>query len=206
MFQVKKRDGKLVDFDLSKITTALTKAFNAKQIDYTADILNTLALRVSADFSKKIKDGVINVEDIQDSAEVVLIQSGYVEVAKSYISVPSTKEEGAKLLQEFISVAEKSSSKNEEIENLASAYYLIGTYYREKLDYKKASSKFLLSAQYYASFDKEFSARALYGAIESFDCNSSFADSKQTYLTLKEKYPQSHWTQRAYSVVSEYLE
>ena len=128
------------------------------------------------------------------------------EVAKSYISVPSTKEEGAKLLQEFISVAEKSSSKNEEIENLASAYYLIGTYYREKLDYKKASSNFLLSAQYYASFEKEFSARALYGAIESFDCNSSFADSKQTYFTLKEKYPQSHWTQRAYSVVSEYLE
>ena len=81
--------------------------------------------------------------------------------------------------------------KNEEIENLASAYYLSGTYYREKLDYKKASSNFLLSAQYYASFDKEFSARALYGAIESFDCNSSFADSKQTYLTLKEKYPQS---------------
>lgn len=127
-------------------------------------------------------------------------------VAKSYISVPSTKEEGAKLLQEFISVAEKSSSKNEETENLASAYYLIGTYYREKLDYEKASSNFLLSAQYYASFDKEFSARALYGAIESFDCNSSFADSKQTYFTLKEKYPQSHWTQRAYSLVSEYLE
>ena len=127
------------------------------------------------------------------------------EVAKSYISVPSTKEEGAKLLQEFISVAEKSSSKNEEIENLSSAFYLIGTFYREKLDYKKASSNFLLSAQYYASFDKEFSARALYGAIESFDCNSSFADSKQTYLTLKEKYPQSHWTQRAYSLVSEYL-
>ena len=128
------------------------------------------------------------------------------EVAKSYISVPSTKEEGAKLLQEFISIVEKSSTKNEEIENLASAYYLIGAYYREKLDYQKASSNFLLSAQNYASFDNEFSARALYGAIESFDCNSNFADSKQTYFTLKEKYPQSHWTQRAYSVVLEYLE
>ena len=46
----------------------------------------------------------------------------------------------------------------------------------------------------------------MYGAIESFDCNSNFADSKQTYFTLKEKYPQSHWTQRAYSVVLEYLE
>ena len=85
MFQVKKRDGKIVEFDMSKITTALSKAFNAKQIDYTADILNTLALKVTADFSKKIKDGVINVEDIQDSAEVVLIQSGYVDIAKSYI-------------------------------------------------------------------------------------------------------------------------
>ena len=76
MFQVKKRDGKLVEFDMSKITTALSKAFNAKQVNYTSDILNTLALKVTADFSKKIKDNVITVEDIQDSAEVVLIQSG----------------------------------------------------------------------------------------------------------------------------------
>ena len=85
MFQVRKRDGKLVEYDMSKITTALTKAFNAKQVNYTADILNMLTLRVSADFSKKIKDNVISVEDIQDSVEVVLIQAGYVEVAKSYI-------------------------------------------------------------------------------------------------------------------------
>ena len=85
MFQVKKRDGTLVDFDMSKITTALSKAFNAKQVNYTADILNMLTLRVSADFAKKIKDNVVTVEDIQDSAEVVLIQAGYVDVAKSYI-------------------------------------------------------------------------------------------------------------------------
>ena len=85
MYQVKKRDGKLVEFDMSKITTALSKAFNAKGVNYTADILNMLALRVTADFAKKIKDNVIGVEDIQDSAEVVLIQAGYVDVAKSYI-------------------------------------------------------------------------------------------------------------------------
>ena len=85
MFQVKKRDGKLVEFDMSKITTALSKAFNARGVNYTADILNMLTLRVAADFSKKIKDNVVNVEDIQDSAEVVLIQAGYVDIAKSYI-------------------------------------------------------------------------------------------------------------------------
>ena len=85
MFQVKKRDGSVVDFDMSKITVALSKAFNSKQINYNSEILNLLALRVSADFAKKIKDGVVSVEDIQDSVEVVLIQTGYVEVAKSYI-------------------------------------------------------------------------------------------------------------------------
>ncbi len=85
MFQVRKRDGQLVEYDMSKISTALSKAFNAKQVNYTADILNMLTLRVSADFGKKIKDNVVSVEDIQDSVEVVLIQAGYVEVAKSYI-------------------------------------------------------------------------------------------------------------------------
>ena len=85
MFQVKKRDGKLVEYDMSKISIAISKAFNAKGVNYTADILNMLTLRVSADFSKKIKDNIINVEDIQDSVEVVLIQAGYVDVAKSYI-------------------------------------------------------------------------------------------------------------------------
>ncbi len=85
MFQVKKRDGSLMEFDMSKISVAISKAFNANQTNYTADILNMLTLRVTAEFSKKIKDNVITVEDIQDSVEVVLIQAGYVSVAKSYI-------------------------------------------------------------------------------------------------------------------------
>lgn len=85
MFQVKKRDGKLVEFDMSKISIAISKAFNANDVNYTADILNMLTLRVAANFSEKIKDNVVSVEDIQDSVEVVLIQAGYVSVAKSYI-------------------------------------------------------------------------------------------------------------------------
>ena len=85
MYQVKKRDGGLVEFDMTKISTALTKAFNANKVNYTADIINLLTLRVAADFSKKIKDNVVAVEDIQDSVEVVLIQAGFVDVAKSYI-------------------------------------------------------------------------------------------------------------------------
>ena len=116
MFQVRKRDGKLVEFDMSKISTAISKAFNACQLDYTADILNTLSLKVTADFSKKIKDGVINVEDVQDSVEVVLIQTGYVDVAKRYIlyrkqrekvrNISATMVDYKKVVDDYLKVAD----------------------------------------------------------------------------------------------------
>lgn len=85
MFRVKKRDGSVADFDIGKITLAVKRAFDAKEVNYNDDILDMLALKVTANFDKKIKDGIVTVEDIQDSVEVVLIQAGYVEVAKCYI-------------------------------------------------------------------------------------------------------------------------
>ena len=85
MYQVVKRDGKVVDFDISKITVAITKAFDALNKQYTPSIIDFLALRVTADFERKIKDGKIAVEDIQDSVESVLVQAGYSDVGKSYI-------------------------------------------------------------------------------------------------------------------------
>ncbi len=61
------------------------KAFNATQMEYNNDIVDLLALRVTADFQSKVKDGAVYVEDIQDSVEKVLGQAGYEEVAKAYI-------------------------------------------------------------------------------------------------------------------------
>ena len=85
MFQVIKRDGEKVDFTLTKINDAIMKAFNATQMQYSNDIVDLLALRVSADFQSKVKDNAVQVEDIQDSVERVLGQAGYEEVAKAYI-------------------------------------------------------------------------------------------------------------------------
>ena len=85
MFQVIKRDGQIVGFQLDKINEAIRKAFEAKEKQYGDDILGLLGLRVTADFQDKIKDGQITVEDIQDSVENVLIQTGYADVAKAYI-------------------------------------------------------------------------------------------------------------------------
>ena len=85
MYSVLKRDGAVVDFDIRKISTAIKKAFDASKTEYNDDIIDFIALKVTADFTKKIKDGKIAVEDIQDSVESVLSQAGYTEVAKSYI-------------------------------------------------------------------------------------------------------------------------
>ncbi len=85
MYKVVKRDGMITEFDISKISLAITKAFEAQQKQYHPSVIDMLALRVTADFEGKIKDDLIQVEDIQDSVESILIQSGYSDVAKAYI-------------------------------------------------------------------------------------------------------------------------
>lgn len=85
MYKVVKRDGQIVDFQLEKISIAIKKAFDAQNKLYNQDIIDFLALKVTADFEPKIKNGLIEVEEIQDSVEAVLIQAGYGDVAKAYI-------------------------------------------------------------------------------------------------------------------------
>ncbi|MCR5664718.1 MAG: ribonucleoside triphosphate reductase [Oscillospiraceae bacterium] len=85
MYQVIKRDGKVVDFNINKIADAIKKAFEATSTDYNDSVIDFLALKVSADFLPKIKDGKIAVEDVQDSVEAVLSRGGYETVAKAYI-------------------------------------------------------------------------------------------------------------------------
>ena len=85
MYQVVKRDGKTAEFSIQKIAKAITKAFEAVERKYHSSVIDLLALKVTADFEPKIKDGYIAVEDIQDSVETVLSQAGYADVAKAYI-------------------------------------------------------------------------------------------------------------------------
>ncbi|MBO5959859.1 MAG: ribonucleoside triphosphate reductase, partial [Lentisphaeria bacterium] len=85
MYQVQKRDGKVVDFNISKIANAIRLAFDAQDKQSHPSVIDFLALKVTADFESKIKEGLISVEDIQDSVEAVLVQGGYADVAKAYI-------------------------------------------------------------------------------------------------------------------------
>ena len=85
MIQVIKRDGTETDFTLAKISDAVIKAFHATDVQYSNDVIDLLALRVTADFQEKVKNDRITVEDIQDSVEKVLEQAGYAEAAKAFI-------------------------------------------------------------------------------------------------------------------------
>ncbi len=92
MINVVKRDGQVAEFDLKKISDAITKAFRATQKFYTDDIISLLALRVTSDFQNKIQDETVHVEDIQDSVENVLERTGYTDVAKAYILYRKNRE------------------------------------------------------------------------------------------------------------------
>jgi len=92
MYQVVKRDGTKVAFDLNKIKTAITKAFQACEKPYDENVIDFIVLKVTADFSDKIHDGTVAVEDVQDSVEKVLSEAGYHDVAKSYILYRKNRE------------------------------------------------------------------------------------------------------------------
>ena len=85
MYKVRKRDGKIVNFDIARIKDAIIKAFEAEDNNYDENIIDFIALKVTADFAGKVEDNIISVEEIQDSTERVLSAAGYADVAKAYI-------------------------------------------------------------------------------------------------------------------------
>ena len=85
MYKVRKRDGKIVPFEIEKIKNAVMKAFDAENVNIDENVIDFIALKVTASFEPKVKNNIVDVETIQDSVEEVLSQSGYSNVAKAYI-------------------------------------------------------------------------------------------------------------------------
>ncbi|MBO4954187.1 MAG: ribonucleoside triphosphate reductase [Clostridia bacterium] len=106
MYQVIKRDNKVAEFDISKISDAIVQAFEACEKQFHPSVIDLLALKVTADFEPKIKEDMIAVEDIQDSVEQVLIQAGYADVAKAYILYRRQREKLRNLKSTFLDYKE----------------------------------------------------------------------------------------------------
>lgn len=82
--RVRKRDGRLVDFDQEKITEALWKAAQAVG-GKDRSIAEKLSDEVVKELEKSHKNNGPSVEEIQDAVEKVLIENGHTKTAKAYI-------------------------------------------------------------------------------------------------------------------------
>jgi ribonucleoside-diphosphate reductase alpha chain len=83
--RIRKRDGRLVDFDQSKIAEAIWKA--AKEVGgKDRQLANKLAAEVAKRLGRQLKPREIpTVEQVQDLVEVTLIDEGHARTAKAYI-------------------------------------------------------------------------------------------------------------------------
>ncbi|MDO8885670.1 vitamin B12-dependent ribonucleotide reductase [Candidatus Oleimmundimicrobium sp.] len=83
--KIRKRDGRIVDFDKSKIATAIYKA-SAATNEPNKKLANELANEVVDTLKKECEPDIIpGVEDIQDIVERTLIQANLSKIAKAYI-------------------------------------------------------------------------------------------------------------------------
>ena len=80
-----KRDGRLCEYDITKIENAIMKAMNAIGRNDALKDAKNLARQAEEIVNTKFGDSVPSVEDIQDAVENVLMESGYNDVAKEYI-------------------------------------------------------------------------------------------------------------------------
>ena len=102
MCDVIKRDGSRAKFDIHKIIRVMELAFKAENKTVFPDVLELMALRVTADFQPKVRNNTIQVEDIQDSVETVLSKAGYSDVAKEFILYRKQREKIRNLHSTFL--------------------------------------------------------------------------------------------------------
>ncbi|MEM3380737.1 MAG: vitamin B12-dependent ribonucleotide reductase [Candidatus Bathyarchaeia archaeon] len=83
--KIRKRDGRIVDFDQEKITAAIFKA--AESVGgRDRDLAKQLSDKVVEILSRRFgRDGTPTVEEVQDLVEKVLIENGHAKTAKAYI-------------------------------------------------------------------------------------------------------------------------
>lgn len=109
---VVKRDGRIVEFDKSKIADAVLKAMND-----TNNINKDLANRIANDISK-LNTNEISVEELQDLVEEKLMSSKMKDVARSYVRYRYDREKNRELSKdlnkrynEFISLVQGSNEE-----------------------------------------------------------------------------------------------
>ena len=83
--QIKKRDGRIVEFDSQKISNAIRKGFLAVHGGVEEEKLQDLTTRIVRDIEKFFPEKTPSVENVQDLVEKTLMEEGFYDVVKHYI-------------------------------------------------------------------------------------------------------------------------
>src|SRR3989338_1310993 len=89
--RVVKRTGEIVEFDITRITNAISKAIHSTNAA-PIEVAEQLAKDISEELVDRFVDFYPNVENIQDIVEKHLMKHGYFEVAKHYILYRSQRQ------------------------------------------------------------------------------------------------------------------
>lgn len=92
IYKVRKRNGAIIDFDITKIETAIKKAIEAVGGTDFSNI-SSLAKKIIKETEKKVGKEIPDVEVIQDMVEQVLVKEGHDKVAKAYILYRKQREQ-----------------------------------------------------------------------------------------------------------------
>lgn len=107
--QVRKRNGEIQDFDISRIHSAVSKAF----LDVTRqDMPEVLKNSIDSYFGSLNQEQTLSVEDIQDTVENLLMGEKHFDVAKSYILYRNEHQEH-RIIKERIDYMDRYAHSNE---------------------------------------------------------------------------------------------
>ena len=109
---IKKRDGRVVPFDLDKIQHAVTKAFEGSGSAKGDETARMISEQVEKELENNENIGSVpTVEEVQDTVERVLIEKGFVRTAKAYILYRAersrVREMNTRLMKVFEDIAYK---------------------------------------------------------------------------------------------------
>ena len=119
--KIRKRDGRIVDFDSSRIRDAIHRAFIAVELE-NGKRAESITEEVVHLLEKKFEKRIPSVEDVQDMVIEVLRKRGYEKVANEYQAYREKKEE-IRRLKESLGIEEPKLTVNA-IEVLRKRYLL----------------------------------------------------------------------------------
>ncbi|MBR3264156.1 anaerobic ribonucleoside triphosphate reductase [Candidatus Saccharibacteria bacterium] len=116
--KIKKRDGKIVNFNSEKIVDAIAAAGSSTE-EFKYDRAKQLAEKVLSRAEKEITVRTPSVEQIQDIVEQVLMESSFKRTAKAYITYRQernrTREAKSKLMEGYRKIALADASEDSDI-------------------------------------------------------------------------------------------